>query len=278
MCELMGLCFAQPVLADFSMHAFAGGDADNPDGWGVAWYPDRSLSLVKESLTWRRSGFAQFLEKYPGLESRIFIAHIRKQTTGGQPTHADTHPFSREFHGQEYCFAHNGTIRNYRELDTTLFQPIGSTDSERVFCHLLSSAEHDRVALNTEDGWAWLLRFLQQINAAGSINCLLSDGERLFIYRDVWGWKGLALRKIRFRNQDQRRFEDETSEVSVTGDFANSGFVCATRPLSATGWHVLARGSLTVLEGGNLRFSSDVGEDACHTPAEHPSAAETGLQ
>src|SRR6185295_11750557 len=51
MCELMGLSFDQPVSADFSLRAFACRDAENPDGWGLAWYPDQSLALVKEALT-----------------------------------------------------------------------------------------------------------------------------------------------------------------------------------------------------------------------------------
>lgn len=257
MCELMGLCFDQPVLADFSMHAFAGGDSDNPDGWGVAWYPDRSLGLVKEALTWRRSGFAQFLESYPGLEASLFVAHIRKKSTGGQATHADTHPFSREYAGREYCFAHNGTVANYRELACNAFQPIGATDSERVFCHILSLVADGRVELQKESGWPWLLQTLRNINNSGTLNCILSDGERLFVYRDLAGWKGLTLRKVRFRRQDERLFEDETTEVSLLGDAANRGFVCATRPLSPTGWHPLAQGSLTILERGSLSFTSE---------------------
>ena len=257
MCELMGLCFQQPVLADFSMHAFAGGDADNPDGWGVAWYPDRSVAIAKEALTWRRSGFARFLEKYPGLESRLFLAHIRKKSTGGPATHADTHPFRREYRGRDYCFAHNGTVKNFRELRVERFQPIGATDSERVFCHLLSEAARDDVELNLAAARPWLLERLQQINAGGTLNCLLSDGEHLWIYRDQTGWKGLTLRKVRFRTQDERTFEDNMSEVTVSGDIANRGFVCATRPLSETGWHPLELGSLTVVAAGGLLFSSD---------------------
>ncbi len=259
MCELLGLCFDHPVLADFSMQAFAGGDKDNPDGWGVGWYPDHSLSLVKEALTWRHSGFAQFIEDYPGLESQLFIAHIRKKSTSGINTHADTHPFSREFRGRDYCFAHNGTIRDYRELPLGQFEPIGGTDSERVFCHLLSLMAVEKVDLQTEAGWNWLLQKLRQINESGSINCLLADGDRLFAYRDRGGWKGLSARFVRFRNQDERVFEDAMTELSVTGDVANRGFVVATWPLSQSGWHELALGSLTVFESGSLKYSSEPG-------------------
>src|SRR5205814_6028589 len=50
MCELLGLSFARPLSADFSIRIFALRGAENADGWGLAWYPDRSLSIVKEPL------------------------------------------------------------------------------------------------------------------------------------------------------------------------------------------------------------------------------------
>src|SRR5712691_10887734 len=110
MCELLGLSFAHPISADFSMCEFEQRDEENPDGWGLAWYPDQSLAIVKEPVEWRESQHSGFLAKYHALQSRIYIAHVRHKTTGGVPTHADTHPFSRELAGREYCFAHHGTL------------------------------------------------------------------------------------------------------------------------------------------------------------------------
>src|SRR5262245_26679094 len=156
MCELMGLSFERPVSADFSIRAFACRDAENPNGWGLAWYPDRSLCIVKEAVTWRGSEYSRFLESYPGLQARFYIAHVRKQTTGGPVTHADTHPFSRECLGREFCFAHNGTIRDFATLPLRRYQPIGTTDSERMFCHLLDQLLDRGRPLDTHDDWVWL--------------------------------------------------------------------------------------------------------------------------
>src|ERR1700722_12496164 len=108
--ELLGLSFAQPISAEFSMSEFERRDVENADGWGLAWYPDQSLAMVKEPVMWERSQHSGFLKSYSGLWSRIYIGHVRHKTTGSVPTHADTHPFAREFGGREYCFAHNGTI------------------------------------------------------------------------------------------------------------------------------------------------------------------------
>jgi glutamine amidotransferase len=100
MCELLGLSFARPLSADFSIRVFALRGAENADGWGLAWYPDRSLAIVKEALDWRESPYSRFLETYPGLRSEIYIAHVRHRSTSGTPTHADTHPFERELPGR----------------------------------------------------------------------------------------------------------------------------------------------------------------------------------
>src|SRR5688572_10873657 len=105
MCELMGYSFASPIQADFSIREFACRGEENADGWGLAWYPDRSLSLIKEAVKWKSSLHTDFLETYSGITTSLCIAHVRHLTTG-RPTHADTHPFAREWRGTESCFAH----------------------------------------------------------------------------------------------------------------------------------------------------------------------------
>src|ERR1700681_4150518 len=141
MCELMGMSFAKPVVANVSIQAFSQRSQDNADGWGLAWYPDRSLALVKQPMRWSVQ-HTQFLEHYPGLLSSIYVAHVRQRTTGSTPTHADTHPFSRELHGREYCFAHNGTLTGaFWQRPLGRFRPIGATDSEYLFCLVLAELE-----------------------------------------------------------------------------------------------------------------------------------------
>src|SRR4051794_4101423 len=190
MCELMGLSFARPVCADFSLREFSRRSDDNADGWGLAWYPDRSAALVKEPVRWQLSGFTGFLEKYHGLQSAIYLAHVRHRTMGGEPTHADTQPFRRELRGREYCFCHNGTIGNYASLSLGRYHPLGSADSEHVFCHLLDALDARGRELATPDDWRWLHERLDAINQGGTLNCLLSDGQRLFAYFDRAGHKG----------------------------------------------------------------------------------------
>src|SRR5437588_3367083 len=98
MCELMGMSFAKPVVATVSIGAFSLRSQHNADGWGLAWYPDRSLAMVKQPLRWSVED-TRFLDSYPGLLSSTYVAHVRQKTTGSTPTHADTHPFGRELGG-----------------------------------------------------------------------------------------------------------------------------------------------------------------------------------
>jgi predicted glutamine amidotransferase len=260
MCELMGLSFAEPVSADFSIREFALRSQDNADGWGLAWYPDQSLAIIKEPLSWQTSDLTTFLESYSRLISRTYIGHVRHRTVGGPPTHADTHPFSRELGGREYAFAHNGTLNFVsRPHGGGRFAPIGGTDSERAFCSLLAQIEGaypPKPWLDTESEWAWLHARLVELNDFGKLNCILSDGRRLFCYRDAAGHKGLCWRKVYLQHKRARRLEDNTIGVKLSSENANQGYVIATRPLTSHEWQDFAPSELAVFESGKLRYSS----------------------
>jgi predicted glutamine amidotransferase len=256
MCELMGLSFARPLSAAFSMRAFGGRDCENPDGWGLAWYPDRSIAVVKEPVSWRSSQHIGFLESYQGLLSAIYLAHVRHKTVGSFPTHSDTHPFVRELDGREYCFAHNGTLLDFASLPLGRFKPLGATDSEHAFCHLLNLIAERATRLAGEADWRWLHERLLELNRRGKINCLFSDGQRLFGYFDTAGHKGLYLRRIYVGDHEVRSFSDEEVQVELGGTSTNQGYAIASHPLSDVGWHRFHEGELLVLEKGVIRFSS----------------------
>src|SRR5437763_13463987 len=158
MCALLGMSFAEKVFAGFSFQMFGKWGEDNADGWGLAWYPDHSAALVKEPVRWGASLHSSFLKGYRSIHSNIYIAHVRHKTAGGRPTHADTHPFMREWAGRHYCFAHNGTVTDAHErLPSRRFQPVGSTDSEQIFCHLLDELDSAGLkSLGDEHAWQWL--------------------------------------------------------------------------------------------------------------------------
>jgi predicted glutamine amidotransferase len=227
---------------------------ENTDGWGLAWYPDRSLAMIKQPMRWSVQD-TQFLDNYPGLLSSIYVAHVRQKTTGSTPTHADTHPFARELAGREYCFAHNGTLTGeFWNQPLGRFRPVGSTDSEFLFCLLL--AEMERVErMETEQYWKWLHQLLLRFNDFGRLNCILTDGERLIVYHDRNAWKGLTYRKVFLHQDSAHHFGDATMTVALQAEPVNHGCIVATNPLSLEGWERFVPGEMKVLHQGNIVFS-----------------------
>jgi predicted glutamine amidotransferase len=157
--------------------------------------------------------------------------------------------------GSEFCFAHNGTLPGAHDLPLGRFRPVGGTDSEHFFCHLLEVIAGWEAGL-AEKNWPRLHQKLASWNEGGKLNCLLADGQRLFCYHDAAGWKGLHFRRLFIHDQETRRFEDPQVRLDLGNGAVNSGVVVATSPLSLTGWETFLTGELIVLEGGVIRFSS----------------------
>ena len=137
MCELLGLSFNKPVEMDVSFSVLRARGSRNPDGWGMAWFgDDEQLRMVKEPIPSHQSELARDLPYYSTIKSSIFISHIR-MASHGAINYANTHPFYRQLNGKTWVLAHNGTVGGLGDPVTTGFLPIGGTDSELLFCHLL---------------------------------------------------------------------------------------------------------------------------------------------
>ncbi len=276
MCELMGMSFAKPVVASVSIQAFSERSVDNADGWGLAWYPDRSLAMVKQPVRWSVQ-HTQFLEHYPGLLSSMYVAHVRDMTVGSTPTHADTHPFSRELNGREYCFAHNGTLTGeFWQRPLGRFRPIGQTDSEFVFCLLLAELESfahladdfqeahldgcfQHAKPNADQQWKWLHQYLLRLNDYGKLNCILTDGDHMLVYHDKHGWKNLTYRNVFLHEDSHHHFGDATVAVNLHAAPVNHGVIVATNPLSVEGWERFLPGEMKVLHEGTVAFTGRPG-------------------
>ena len=273
MCELMGMSFAKAVVANVSIQAFSMRSEGNADGWGLAWYPDRSLAIVKQPVRWSLQ-HNQFLEHYPGLLSSVYVAHVRQKTTGSSPTHADTHPFARELNGREYCFAHNGTLAgDFWQRPLGRFRPVGHTDSEFVFCLLLAELENfshlakdveqahaegcfQHAKFNAEQEWKWLHQYLLRLNDYGRLNCILTDGDHMLVYHDKNGWKNLTYRSVFLHEDTMQHFGDATVAVNLQAQPVNHGVIVATNPLSVEGWEQLLPGEIKVLHQGSIVFTA----------------------
>ncbi|MHA1709912.1 MAG: class II glutamine amidotransferase, partial [Candidatus Baldrarchaeia archaeon] len=66
MCELLGMCFNMPVQPKISFRAFRRRGRENPDGWGIAFYPDsgNAACVFKEPLEAMSSRLSEFIAGY----------------------------------------------------------------------------------------------------------------------------------------------------------------------------------------------------------------------
>lgn len=97
MCELFGLSSSAPTSVNLSLSRLAAhGGLTGPhrDGWGVAFYEDRDVRLIKEAEPAADSDWIRFLD-HKTLRTPLAIAHIRLATEGA-PSYRNTQPFARE--------------------------------------------------------------------------------------------------------------------------------------------------------------------------------------
>lgn len=185
MCQLLGMNCNVPTDICFSFTGFRarGGLTDHHrDGWGIAFFEGRGVRLFLDPRPSVDSPVAELVHQYP-IRSLNVIAHIRKATQGDIRLD-NTHPFQRELWGQYWIFAHNGNLLDYNPPLSGRFQPVGSTDSERAFCHILQTLaerfpDGQPEAAELHDA---LRELCIEIGGHGEFNFLLSNGERLFAH------------------------------------------------------------------------------------------------
>jgi len=248
--------FNLSVRPSISFRGFRHRGESNPHGWGIAFYPDESAQVIKEPIKVKESHLSKFLQGYQQLKSKIFIGHVRYSTTGSK-TYRNTHPFSRELNGKEYVFVHNGTVGDYENLKLGRFKPIGETDSEHVFCHLLACIEEKNLTCWTKEDFDWIAQKLKEINQYGTFNCIFSDGEYLFCYHDKNGYKGLCFVR-RESPYGEIKLLDEDWEINLAEEKRpeQTGYIIATKKLTDEIWESFEPGGLIVFKDGKMIYSN----------------------
>ncbi|NUP08779.1 MAG: class II glutamine amidotransferase [Polyangiaceae bacterium] len=183
MCELLGMECNVPTDIVFSFTGLrqrGGRTAEHADGWGLALYEGRAARVFLETTAAANSPLARFLSEN-AIKTKLAVGHVRKRTRG-EVSLANTHPFVRELWGRHWVFAHNGTVKSARALKLGQFAPIGTTDSERAYCHLLEGlrSSFSSYPRKPADLWQAVSSIGRSIGSLGSFNFLLGDGRHLF--------------------------------------------------------------------------------------------------
>ena len=262
MCDLLGLSFNTPVSAKISLDVFQQRGEINPDGWGVAFYDDTRVQVIKETEPAINSKLFDFIEQYP--QSQTFITHVRRSTRGVR-SYLNTHPFYRQLTSdsskREFAFAHNGTLVHQEKLKLKQFNPIGETDSEHAFCFILDAISSRKIKEWTIDDFQFIENLLGAINdGQNTLNCIFSDGQYLFCYSDENDHNN-GLRFIKqtqpFGRVDLVSSDEKLGSVDIHSESAISpqtGYIISTRILTKGLWTEFENGELIVFKEGAIVY------------------------
>ncbi len=152
------------------------------DGWGIGYYRRGRAVLHKtaSSILRDKEDFRRLSRDADG--SPVVIVHLRKSAWPHTSTSENAHPFLHD----NFMFAHNGTISDYKSLLPFLkVKPSGirrALDTE-VYFHFIMSHLHlgIKAALRHSAG------HICRENAFTSLNCLLAGEKGLLAYRQYSG-------------------------------------------------------------------------------------------
>lgn len=254
-----------PANVRFSLEAFArrgGLEGPHKDGWGIAYYADEDVRLVKEPHPASDSACVRFIQDHP-FSAAIVLSHIRRATRGAVAM-KNCQPFARELGGRMHVFVHNGDLDAgalRSKLPLGGFRPVGDTDSEYAFCALLERlrAPWLRGGVPALDERLGIVAdFAAAIRPLGPANFLYSDGDALFIHghkRFHGGGAGArppGLHVLCRRCAAQGEAVD-TEGLSLALDAKQTVILAASVPLTEElGWRALAEGELVIAQRGRI--------------------------
>ncbi len=184
MCRMAAMISSKPVnismlvgwLSDLALRK------DQCDGWGLVAYLRSSpiLYLREPTPIWERPPL-----HFP--KANLALVHARKASQGSI-SFLNSHPFVKIFERKFWSFCHNGSVKRdvlLRELD---LKPLGDTDSEVLFLHILSGLKgsnlnEPRDILEHLREIASELRKKEEELGITAVNFILTDGSSLFALR-----------------------------------------------------------------------------------------------
>jgi transglutaminase-like putative cysteine protease/predicted glutamine amidotransferase len=256
--NLFAMSFEGTLAPSFDLRCLHDG-GKLPDGWGIGYYPggEPSASVLKEPAPAGASIRGELVKAWDHLASSIFVVHIRT-ATWGQNSDANTQPFARAHGGREWIIGHCGSLRE-RPAVNGRFLPVGSTDTELVFCDLLDliagagwraigEVDLDRVRARLAD-----------LNEHGGMSLVVSDGHDLLVYSDAYEDVGLHLAHLLPPHGPALSFGDEDLRIDLTsrGQLSRKGVVVSSNPLSTGServleWTAVPPGRLLVVRQGAI--------------------------
>lgn len=258
MCELFGLSSKQPTTVQISLAEFArrgGGTGPHIDGWGIAFFRDGDIQLIREPEPSAHSAHLRFIHEQR-IPSPLVISHIRRATQGSVCLR-NTQPFSRELGGRPHIFAHNGDLGDIRARSGLVgchFRTIGDTDSEHAFCYLMGLMQplwQHAEPPSLEQRLEVFSHFADTMAEFGAANFIYSDGDYLWAHshrrRQDNGEESPPGLHLLCRNCHEH---EVLSGVTMASD--QQAALLASVPLSDEPWQPLPEHTVLAIKDGQV--------------------------
>ncbi len=233
---------------------------ERPDGWGVGYYGHgkEMATVFKEAAPPKGKRQPALVHGGQQLTSSVFLLQVRHARWGSEDSLANTQPFTRSWRGRDWMFAHGGSLTQRIEVGRErIFEPVGSTDSELVFCELMNDIADRRWRNLGYADFSLVHQWCSTFDEFGTMNCALTDGRDLVVYVDqeapLYMWElrppygALVLR-------------DEVIDIDLAarGIKGHKGIVVSSSPLEIVGGPTIAMteippGTLLVIREGAIR-------------------------
>jgi glutamine amidotransferase len=265
MCELFALSSLLPATVSFSMAEFSrhgGLTGPHKDGWGIAFYEENDVQIIRETIPAMRSDYIHCLKDH-NFSSNLVISHIRLATQG-RILLQNTQPFCRELAGKMHVFAHNGDLKNIetsQKIKLGRYRPLGETDSEYAFCCLMNLMEELWTSQKPPELGARLevvCYFAALLRKLGPANFIYSDSEILFVHghkrtqkenRGILPPGMFILCRTCFPEKEPKRIQGLDLGLGIE---QQKVFLAASIPLTEEKWIPLAEGEIQAIANGSV--------------------------
>jgi len=203
----------------------AGDPPGHQDGWGLAYYLKGELVVHKSGISLLEETDQVLRILSTAKTSPVMILHLRKSAWANTSCTRHAHPF---YHNNTVFF-HNGVVYDYQGLIPAIKMPglgADARDTEVLFYHFMSGNSQDlgRAFLDT-------VAIVKRKHKFSALNCLFSDGVKLFAYRD---------------------YAKEPEYYSLYKAFSGSSCFISSEPLAEhIRWHMMVKGEFLTIELGD---------------------------
>lgn len=245
-------------------------------------YEGRGVRTFHDTLPCASSPIANMVASYP-IKTLNMMAHIRYATQGAVSLE-NVHPFQRELWGIQWTFAHNGDVPNFGQYQPVqdedcrtstqirmlgrcteaIYNPVGDTDSEAVFCAILNALKAEFLTLPTlpvlyEAIQKLCCEIVRGYEKTTILNFLLGCGQfTMFAFSwpgaregsTVWNGLHYLVRSPPFKTA-KLKDEDYAINFNETNGENDRVAIIATKPLTTNEeWKEFGRGQLFMFDMG----------------------------